>query len=186
MKRRASVINRVLIIAGFALSLGVEALVAQGVPRPDSVRRDGRGDQSVRRQQMELQLRRGLWRVAKQRIGFTDQQMSQLEQTSRRFDQRRRALMGEEREQRLTLRTEILADSAADQARIASALDQLLRLQRQRVDMHANEQKEFASFMTPLQRARFTTLQEQVRRRLQELARTRAGSSAAAPPVAPL
>ena len=129
-----------------------------------------------RRLQLEQQLRRGLWRIAKERVGLTDDQMSKLEATSARFDDRRRALVRDEREQRLTLRSEILADAKADQNRIATALDRLLQLQRQRIDLQAEEQREFAGFMTPLQRARYAALQEQVRRRIEMLRRERADS----------
>ena len=65
------------------------------------------------------------------------------------------------------------ADSSANQANIASALEQLQQLQRQRLELQADEQKELATFMTPLQRARYFALQEQVRRRLQEAAKDR-------------
>jgi len=106
--------------------------------------------------------------------------MLQLERTSQRFDVQRRQLAQQERAQRVALRGQLLADSAANQAAIASSLDKLHELQRQRLDMQAEEQKEFATFMTPLQRAKFQALQEQVRKRLQELVRARPDSAAAA------
>lgn len=133
------------------------------------------------RQQLQQQIRRTLWRVAKQRIGFSDDQMVRLERTTQRFDQERRQLAIEEKAQRVTLRSEILADSAANQASIAAALDRIHAVQQRRLDIQADEQKEFATFMTPLQRARFAALQEQVRKRLQEFERTRAQA-----PVDPL
>ena len=109
---------------------------------------------------MEQQLRRNLWQIAKQRIGFSDAQMSQLASTSKRFDDRRRALAVEERAQRMTLRQELLADTKADQDRVAKALDRLHQLQRDRVDLQIEEQREFATFMTPVQRAKYAALQE--------------------------
>ena len=133
------------------------------------------------RQQLQQQVRRTLWRVTKQRIGFSDEQMTRLERTSQRYDQERRKLAVEEKAQRIVLRREILADSAANQASIASALERIHAVQQRRLDMQADEQKEFATFMTPLQRARFSALQEQVRKRLQEFERTRAQ-----PPLDPL
>ena len=102
-----------------------------------------------------------------------------------RFDQQRRALAQEEKAQRVVLRTEILSDSGADQAAIASALEQLHAVQQRRLDLQAAEQRDFATFMTPLQRAKFTVLQEQVRRRLQDMARTRPDSVSVAQPDAP-
>jgi periplasmic protein CpxP/Spy len=82
----------------------------------------------------------------------------------------------EERAQRLALRTELLADAKADQNRVARALDRLHQLQRQRVDLQIEEQREFAAFMTPVQRAKYAALQEQVRRRVEALRRQRADS----------
>jgi hypothetical protein len=130
----------------------------------------------ARRQQLEQQIRQRLWRVAKQRIGFTDDQMLRLERTSERFDVRRRELAQEEKVQRVALRSQILADSAANQGAIAASLDKLHDLQRQRLEMQSDEQKEYATFMTPLQRAKYLALQEQVRKRLQELVRARPDS----------
>ena len=135
----------------------------------------GRGN-APRRAQMEQQLRRNLWQIAKQRIGLTDAQMVQLERTSQRFDDRRRALAAEERGQRVILRQELVADARADQDRVAKALDRLHQLQRERVDLQIEEQHEFAAFMTPVQRAKYAALQEQVRRRVDELRRQRPDS----------
>ena len=136
----------------------------------------GRGN-APRRAQMEQQMRRNLWQIAKQRIGFTDAQMVQLERTSQRFDDRRRALATEERGQRMILRQELVADEKADQDRVAKALDRLHQLQRTRVDLQIEEQHEFAGFMTPVQRAKYAALQEQVRRRVDDLRRQRPDSA---------
>ncbi|CAN5226848.1 hypothetical protein BH09GEM1_BH09GEM1_36350 [soil metagenome] len=137
------------------------------------------------RQQLQQQVRRSLWRVTKLRIGLTDEQMLRLERTSQRYDQERRQLAIEEKSHRVNLRREILADSAADQSAIASALDRLHAVQQRRLDLQADEQKEFSSFMTPLQRARFGALQEQVRKRLQEFDKSRAQAPADALPASP-
>jgi hypothetical protein len=108
--------------------------------------------------------------------------MSQLERTSRKYDERRRALAVDERAQRLTLRQELAADAKADakadQDRVARALDRLHQLQRERVDLQIAEQREFATFMTPVQRARYAALQEQLRRRVDSLRRARPDSMA--------
>ena len=137
------------------------------------------------RQQLQQQIRRTLWRVTKQRIGFTDEQMLRLERTTQRFDQERRQLAIEEKALRVGLRRETLADSTANQSTIASALDRMHAVQQRRLDLQAEEQKEFSSFMTPLQRARFAALQEQVRKRLQEFDRARAENQTDAPQATP-
>ena len=140
-----------------------------------------RGGAAPRRAQMEQQFRRNLSRIAKRQIGLTDEQMTRLQQTSRRFDERRRALAMEERVLRATLRRELLAETktegaaagAADQAVVGKALDRVHQVQRERVDLQIEEQRAFASFMTPVQRARYAALQEHVRRRVETLRRNR-------------
>jgi hypothetical protein len=185
--------SRLLVVAGLLLSLIAGTVEAQsGLRERAGALRPGRrlqqqplaGTPAARRQQLEQQIRRGLWQVAKKRIGFTDEQMVQLERTTQRFDVQRRQLAQQEKAQRVQLRAQILADTAANQGTIATALDKLHDLQRQRLDLQSDEQKEFATFMTPLQRARFMALQEQVRKRLQELVRARPDSAAGAfPPL---
>ncbi len=170
--------GRLLLVVALLLPLGGAAAGAQviGRERPPLVRPGRRAEivrdaqPPARRQALEAQIRRGFWRVVKQRVGFNDEQMLRLERTTQRFDERRRALGQQERAQRIALRAEVIADSSANQASIAAALEQLQQLQRQRVELQADEQKELATFMTPLQRAKYFALQEQVRRRLQEAA----------------
>lgn len=177
--------RRVLLLVTLALPLLASSVEAQ---RPARGRAGGlrAGEPpAARRQMMEQQLRRGLWRIAKQRIGFTDDQMVKIEQTSERFDQRRRSLAQQEKSHRLQLRNQIVSDSAANQGTIATAMDQLHSLQRQRLDLAAEEQKEFASFMTPIQRAKFMALQDQVRKRMLELQKNRPDSASGVAPDVP-
>jgi hypothetical protein len=137
-------------------------------------------DGPVRRQRLEQQLRQGIWRIAKRRIALSDDQMTKLEQTAGRFDGRRRALNQDERAQRLALRAELVAGDSGSQDRVAAALDQLLQLQRRRLDMVGEEQRELATFMTPIQRAKYSALQEQLRRRVEKMRAERRGAPAAA------
>ena len=162
-----------------AVLLPCVASVADG-QRPLAERRGA----APRRAQMEQQFQRNLWLIAKRQIGFSDEQMTRLQQTSRRFDERRRALAIEERTLRATLRRELLSETKsdeaaagnADQAVVAKALDRLHEVQRERVDLQIEEQRAFAAFMTPVQRARYAALQEHVRRRVEALRRNRADS----------
>lgn len=165
--------------------LALAASVAVGLPadasaqrRPDRVERPpAAGRTPARRQQMERQLRQRLWQVTKDRVGLTDAQMARLGETTRRFDARRRAINQQERAERTVLREQILAGDRADQNRVAAALEHVQQLQRQRVDLQADEQRELAGYLTPIQRARFAALQEEVRRRVEALRRQRPDSS---------
>jgi hypothetical protein len=135
------------------------------------------GQNMPRRQQLEARLRQGLWRVTKNRVGLTEEQMTKLAQASRPFDTERRQLAAQEREERLALRREILAGQNGDQQRIATSLDRVLEIQRRRAQLQIDEQRALGAFMTPLQRAKYAALQEQLRRRAENLRRQRAGAA---------
>lgn len=162
--------------------LAAGALATASLPAVAAAQRrnDAQQDapESPRRQQMERQLRQRLWQVTKEQVGLTDAQMSKLGETTRRFDVKRRTLNQQERAERAALRQQILAGDRADQNRVSASLDRLIQLQRQRVDLQADEQRELAGYMTPVQRARFAALQEQVRRRVESLRRQRPDSAA--------
>jgi Spy/CpxP family protein refolding chaperone len=112
-------------------------------------------------------------------VGLTDAQMTQLAETNRSFDARRRTLAAQERAERQALRREALAGKQADQPRIAASIDNVLRIQRERIDLQIEEQRALSAFMTPLQRAKYAALQEQLRRRADGLRRQRAGTDVA-------
>ena len=85
--------RRMLLVAALALPIVAGSLEAQGElrNRPGTLQEARRaqkqeqrqelpqGVQPNRNQQLQQQIRRSLWRVAKQRIGFSDDQMLRLE-----------------------------------------------------------------------------------------------------------
>ena len=128
----------------------------------------GRQD-APRREQLEARLRQQLWRVTKNRVGLTEEQMTRLAQTSRPFETERRQLAEQERSDRLALRRELLAGASANQDRVAAALERVLDVQRRRAQLQIDEQRQLAAFMSPVQRAKYAALQEQLRRRAENL-----------------
>ena len=138
------------------------------------------------RAQLERRFRQMLYQVTRRRVGLTDAQMNRLMPINQRFETERRGIQRQERETRLALRDAMRDSTQADQARITSYLDKLVELQRQRVELVAREQRDLAEFMTPLQRARYTALQEQVRRRIEQMVRQNrvsVDSTVGAPPA---
>jgi Spy/CpxP family protein refolding chaperone len=111
-------------------------------------------------------------RLLRERVGLSDDQLRRLAPISQNFDRRRQAIFREERATRQALRRELSVESS-DQARVAAHIDQLFALQRRRLDLAAEEQRELAAFMTPVQRARYLALQEHLRRRAEEMRRRR-------------
>ena len=141
-----------------------------GVSRNQQVPGQGAG---ANRAQLEQRFQQTLYQVTRQRVGLTDEQMKRLVPVNQRFTTQRRAIQRQERQTRLALRDAIRDSSQVDQAKITEYLDRLLDLQRQRVELLAQEQKDLAEFMTPLQRAKYTALQEQVRQRIDQMRRRR-------------
>lgn len=113
-------------------------------------------------------------RLLRERVGLSNDQLRRLAPISRGFEARRQTLFREERAARQALRRELGAASP-DQARVAAQIDQLFALQRRRLDLAAEEQRELATFMTPAQRARYLALQEHLRRRVEDMRRRRGG-----------
>jgi periplasmic protein CpxP/Spy len=67
----------------------------------------------------------------------------------------------------------VLAGDAADQTKVAGLLDRALQIQRDRLDVTQREQRELAAFMSPVQRAMYVGIQDDLRRRLEEIRQQR-------------
>ena len=78
-------------------------------------------------------------------------------------------LMLRERETRQSLRAEILAGDGANQAKVGQLLDQSIQLQRQRLDLLQSEQRELGKFLSPVQRAKYFGIQNELRKRAQDM-----------------
>src|SRR4051812_43470442 len=156
---------KISIVAAF---LAVVALSEAGIAQPVK-----NVDSSAGRPVLERQFRERLAKLAQTRIGLTDAQMTQLEQSTARYGPRLSKLAADERETRRQLRVE-LTSPQPNQQHVGQLLDNSVQLQKQRVALVESEQKDLARFMTPVQRARYISLQQQFRRRTQELSGQRA------------
>lgn len=135
-----------------------------------------------RRAALEERFRERIGALVQRRLALTDAQTAKLRASNQRFEQQRRELVREERETRQALRRQLAAgDAAADQQEVARLLDGMLAIHRRRLDIVAAEQRELATFLTPVQRAKYFALQDELRRRMQELQRQRLGDSGRAP-----
>jgi hypothetical protein len=153
-----------LALTALSLLLAASAVKAQPVAGPGNPNRAA----------LEQRFREQSAKVAQQRLGLTDAQLAQLAQSNARFAPRQNQLVTQERETRRQLRVEMTAGNQANQQHVSALLDDALRLQKQRIALVEAEQKDLSRFMTPVQRAGYLSLQTQVRRRAQELARENA------------
>ena len=117
---------------------------------------------------LEQEFRTRVAKLAQQRLGLTDAQMTQLQQSNARFGPRHAQLGAQERETRRQLRIE-MTSAAPNQQHVNQLLDATLSLQKQRIALIEEEQRDQARFMTPVQRAHYIALQQQFRKRSQEL-----------------
>ncbi len=143
------------------------AQARQGQPR------DSAGTQ--RRAALEGQVRQRIAVMVKQRLQLSDAQAQQLQETEGRFELRRRDLMQREQRLRQDLRQQLTPGVAADQQRVASLLDQIMAVHRERVTSMEQEQRDLARFLTPIQRAKYLGLQTQLRSRIEGLGQGRMG-----------
>jgi hypothetical protein len=157
------------LVAALAL---VTTAGAAGAQRPPAAALDRMPDSSGRAR-LEGEIRRGFARLVRQRVGLSDQQMRQLAPLARKHEQDRRQLQLEERRTRNAMR-EMLRDSKAqDSTRASGLVQQLIEIQKRRIELVEIEQRDLATVMTPVQRARYMALQEQVRRRLEQMRQRR-------------
>ena len=150
-----------------ALLVSTSAAAQQAAPmRGDSAR------------PLEARVRQRVAAVVQQRLALTDEQMRQLTIVNASYETRRRDLLARERASRVAIRQELAKGKDADQKRVQESLDALFRLQRERIDVAEQEQRDLAKFMQPAQRAGYLALQEQLKRRVEDM-RARRGNGPA-------
>jgi hypothetical protein len=118
---------------------------------------------------MEQQVQRRIGAMLKQRLSLTDDQLIKLEGVTMKLERDRRAVRSEEFRLRSAMRRHLLAGDAASNDSVAPLLDRLPALERRKIDLMELEQRELAQFLSPVQRARFMALQEEIRRNMDEI-----------------
>lgn len=129
---------------------------------------DQRGNGSLaQRMQAEGALRQALARAVRQRLNLSDDQANKLMDVNRRFGDERINLARNELRIRRDLRQSIATGDSSRSPATARLLDELLDVQRQRLEMQQKEQQALSEFLTPEQRARYIGMMDQLRRRIQ-------------------
>jgi hypothetical protein len=67
------------------------------------------------------------------------------------------------------MRDQVIGVVPADDKHLAAMIDTVLDLQRQRLELTRNEQRELSLFLSPLQRVKYLALQEQLRQQMERL-----------------
>ncbi|HEX7952991.1 MAG TPA: hypothetical protein VF523_08000 [Burkholderiales bacterium] len=142
------------------------------------------GQRMDSRAQLENDVRREFARVVQERVGLNDDQMQKLGPLTQKYEQQRRETQLDERNTRIRLQAALLDSNAADSTKINQYVQQLLDAQKRRVAIAESEQRELGTIMNAHQRARYLGLQEQVRRRLEQMRPFPGGPPNGTPPGA--
>ncbi|MDP1892316.1 MAG: hypothetical protein Q8K55_15620 [Gemmatimonadaceae bacterium] len=155
------------LVAGTAIAQNPPVQPRQAQPQAQAGNRmQARAPQD--RAQLEQQIRNRIATQLKNQLKLSDDQFTKLQATNKRFEEKRRLLVEQERDARMSMRDLILAGDTTNQAKVSGALDKMMLIQRQRFELVEQEQKELAGYLTPMQRARYLGMQEQMRRRIDE------------------
>jgi hypothetical protein len=122
------------------------------------------------RTQLQRQVRQRFAQVVRKQLNLNDEQMQTLARVNAKYDRQRAEIVRDEGQARRGLKAAMEDSTAADQnARVEQQMNLLVQAQRRRADLFESEQKDLSGFLTPLQRARFTVLQERLARQLQQV-----------------
>ena len=128
------------------------------------------------------QVRQAFNGVVRRQLNLNDDQAAQLQRVEQKYTQQRAQLQRDEKQARLALAAAILdTTGGADQSKVAGYMDQLIAAQHKRADLLDAEQKELAGFLTPLQRAKYQGLKEQLSKRIAQM-KQGAGPGGGVPP----
>jgi Spy/CpxP family protein refolding chaperone len=159
-----------------AVALAVVATSAAGAQPGPGAPRPGQGRPALER----------LAAAVQRQLGLSNEQAAQLRDATRQFAVQREQLNRRERATRMELRAAVILGDSADQPRVARLLDDVVRMQRRRADLLAEEQRELAKILTPVQRAQFMAMQERAMRAAQQLRANREAQQRGLPPRRPL
>ena len=152
-----------------------------GEPQGGRQRQGGPG--RMNREQMEQNFRAQLASLLKTQLGLNEDGMRQLSEVNQRFDRQRRELVRREMMTRRGMREEALRGDSANGARIDQLMADQFKIDRERIDLTEAEQRELAKFLTPVQRAKYLGVQEQIRRQMDQMRGRRGGMPPGDPPA---
>lgn len=184
MRRPAVVLGFLVAVASAGIS---EAASAQRAANPRAARREARaeaqaGKRTPRQQRLAGQVRQAFARVVKQRLNLNEDQARRLKEVDDRYEQQRNEVARDERGARQALRAALAAPAGSrDQAAVDDNLSRVMKAQRRRSEILEAEQKDLGAFLTPVQRAQYFALRDNLARRIQQV-RQNNGPRGARPP----
>jgi Spy/CpxP family protein refolding chaperone len=151
---------RRVILAGVILSLTTVGLAAQPPARGGRLPPRNRAE-------LEQSVKQRLAMVVQRQLSLTDEQMRRVSDINQKYEARRMELLRRDHEARVTLRRELIDSAAPNEERVGQLLQEMGRIQHERLDLVDAEQADLARFLSASQRARYLGIQEQMRRRIE-------------------
>lgn len=176
--------NRLLLIAMLAAASPIAAQRGAPLEGEGAVAQPPRGggrNAVMRRMTEERLVRQRIAQRAREVVGLNDDQMARLAAMDRDLTPQRIQLVQDEMRTRQAL-GRAMADTTADQTKISDYTSKLVDIQRRRADLLDTEQKQLATFMTPLQVAKYLAFEEQVRRLVSQRLMNRGRAGPPGPP----
>lgn len=134
------------------------------VPAALPAQRGGAGRRQIQQPppQGRMPAEQRVGQVMKNQLQLSDSQVGRLQDLMQRFQQRRQALNQDEGQARMTIRDALCGGDTTRGADVAKSLDLVIDVEKRRVAMREDEQRELSAFLTPYQRARFMGFEEQL------------------------
>lgn len=156
----------VLALAAVALSSG---------PVDAQHNRDSRSDED--RARLEERIRARVGEIIRHRLGLSEVEEERLSEVAREFEQRRRAIMAQEREARDRVETLLEEGEASDQE-AGALLDRISTLKAEEAELFREEQTRLQEILTPTQVLEFYQIRLELGRRIRALRRGGDGDEA--------
>lgn len=115
--------------------------------------------------------------VMKNRLELSDEQVMKLQATNQKLQAERAAVRAEELRVRAALRAELMARDATSEEKVEELLTRWMQTERRRVEFMESEQRALSEFLSPSQRARFMSMQDEVRRGVEAMRDRREGGA---------
>lgn len=128
---------------------------------------------STRAAQLREQVERRFAEHVRRELDLSDDQAAKLRATHERYGVRHRALMQRQRELRQALDDQMRPGVAANPDSVRTLMDALQAARGEGLKLEQEEDREMAAYLSPVQRARFLTMRERLRHRVQEIRRER-------------
>jgi len=141
------------------------SLSAQDPARPDTAEAE----------RLRAQIEERFSRHVHEELRLTADQATKLRASQERFGTQRRALMRQQMERRRALEDQMQPGVAANADSVKKLMDGNQAGRAQMLKLEQDEDREMAGYLTPVQRARYQQMREQLMRRVTEMRAQRRG-----------